>query len=116
MAELKLRADLPDERPVHAQPIDIVLADGWQTTVATVDSEFIEPEEVERRALLLAAAPELLAACQAVLIANAHNDGSGDADCDCDGDCDVAINLWVSAVQKARAAIAKARGEASRAS
>jgi hypothetical protein len=101
VAELKLRADLPEERPVHALPIDIVLADGWQTTVATVDSEFIEPEEVERRALLLAAAPDLLAALERAVETLAQF-GWG-------------VETEV-AIRTGRAAIAKAYGEASRAS
>jgi hypothetical protein len=86
---------------VHAHPIDIVLADGWQTTVATVDSEFIEPEEVERRALLLAAAPDLLAALERAVETLAQF-GWG-------------VETEV-AIRTGRAAIAKAYGEASRAS
>lgn len=84
---LKLRADLPDELPVHSQDIDIVQVDGWQVRVATVRSEFLEPQEVNRRALLLAAAPDLLAALEMAL---AQTGG------------------WISA---AHYAIAKARGE-----
>lgn len=61
---LNWRADVPDTLPVHPSDIDIINEDGWGEPVVTVIGEFLEPAEVNRRALLVAAAPELLAALE----------------------------------------------------
>ena len=52
---------------------------------------------------------DMLAALEAYVAYNDH-DQSEDFD-DCDGDCDVAIDLWLKAVALARTAIRKAKDE-----
>lgn len=90
---------LTNTSPADRGPIEIRSAHGLLVgTALTIDD-----------ARLIAAAPELLAACQAAISAMGHNDIDGD--CDCDGDCESAHAQWERCDQLLRAAIAKTQGE-----
>ena len=95
------------------EPQHMVTLD-WETDEG--DDEELSPqvEEGWANARLMTASPDLLAACQAAVAAINHNADSGESDCDCDGDCETAFALWTEAESLLTAAIAKARGEASR--
>lgn len=108
-------ADMPDFRnddnvSPHPSDVQINEAEGWQFTVATVNVGFgrVEWEEIEARANLIAAAPEMLAALKAIDAAADHN--GLDAACDCVGVCETALAAWNEADRLLRAAIAKAEG------
>ena len=66
-SRLKLRAEIPEEQPVHSRDVVIATAEGWGETVAVVRGAWLSPEEVAERARLLAAAPELLEAVELAL-------------------------------------------------
>lgn len=70
-------------------------------------------QDCEGSLVVIAAAPDLLAACQAAVAAILHNADSGASDCDCDGDCEIALDLWTAAESLLRTAIARATGGAS---
>lgn len=94
---------MPDWRndgDVSPHPNDVAIrdAEGWQRTVAVVVSEFHDWPEIEARANLIAAAPELLAALHEAL--EQTEDGLHSSPCDVP-DC------WVEAAARA---IAKAEG------
>lgn len=114
ITEQRWRADVPDFRnddnvSPHPSDVEINEAEGWQTTVATVRAEgLLTWQEVEARANVIAAAPDLLAALKAVSAASDHN--GVDGECDCDGDCEEASAAWSRADRLVRAAIARAEG------
>lgn len=72
ITEQRWRAEVPDWRndgDVSPHPSDVYITDteGWQATVAWVRAEGLGWADVESRARLMAAAPELLAAVEEAL-------------------------------------------------
>jgi hypothetical protein len=81
--------------------------------VVASDGMYVATRLSHEDAQMTAAAPDLLAACQAAVTAIQHNADSGKSDCDCDGDCEIAFALWTEAESLLNAAIARATGGAS---